>query len=177
MNDMELEAIISYLDSDASKKDRQLRDDLNYIIDSLTQTCEYAETADIPNLALILLINEYKGLLKDCEKDIKLNALDYLRHRKIRERISAELVDSVELDESSDDTESSYSECDKDCCNCRTCRYWEEGPIQWGCADGEQILGEGMCHADDRRIVGNAQHEPCSEWKSESDTSPDIDWP
>ena len=172
MHDMELEAIISYLDSDTSKKDRQLRDDLKYIIDGLTQIYEYAETADIPNSALKLLINDYTGVLKECEESIKHNALDYFRRKKIRERIIAK------LDESSDDPESSYSECDNDCCDCRTCRYYEEGPIQWGFADGEQIFGEGMCHADDRRIVGKATgHKPCHSWKSVNDTSPDIDYP
>ena len=70
------------------------------------------------------------------------------------------------------------SEYNKDCCDCRTCKYCEEGPIQWGFADGEQIFGDGMCHEDDRRIVGKATgHKPCHGWKSVNDTSLDIDYP
>lgn len=81
-------------------------------------------------------------------------------------------VKNVEIEE--DDNESKYCE---DCCDCRTCKYWEEGPIQWGFADGEQVFGEGMCHEDDRSIVGKATgHDPCPGWKSVNDTSPDIDW-
>ena len=79
----------------------------------------------------------------------------------------------LEIEE--DDSESKYC---KDCCDCRTCKYYEEGPIQWGFADGEQVFGDGMCHEDDRMIVRKATgHEPCPVWKSVNDTSPEIDYP
>lgn len=104
------------------------------------------------------LIQDLKAMIVRVVFDEELDDVDNTRNLEIEE----------------DDNEPRYCE---DCCDCRTCKYWEEGPIQWGFADGEQIFGEGMCHANDRRIVGKAQHEPCSEWKSESDTSPDIDWP
>lgn len=81
---------------------------------------------------------------------------------------------NLEIEEN-DDNEPKYCE---DCCDCRTCKYYEEGPIQWGFADGEQVFGEGMCYEDDRMIVRKATgHEPCPVWKSVNDTSPDIDWP
>lgn len=80
---------------------------------------------------------------------------------------------NLEIEE--DDSEPKYCE---DCCDCHTCKYYEEGTIQWGFADGEQVFGEGMCHEDDRRIVGKATgHKPCSQWKSVNDTSPEIDYP
>jgi hypothetical protein len=79
----------------------------------------------------------------------------------------------LEIEE--DDSEPKYCE---DCCDCRTCKYYEEGPIQWGFADGEQVFGEGMCHEDDRMIVRKATgHKPCPVWKSVNDTSPEIDYP
>lgn len=176
MTNDELEAIITYFDTDASKADRKLRDDLNYVIDNLVQICEYAQKANIPSLHLEQLISEYDEMLADCTSSIKRKALEYVRRKNVLSRISDEL--SEELFGSDDDDDSSEKECNKDCCDCRTCRYYEEGPIQWGFADGEQVFGEGMCYEDDRRIVKKATgHEPCPVWKSLDDTSPDIDWP
>ena len=175
MTNDELEAIITYFDSDTSKADRKLRDDLNYVIDELVKLCEYAQKTNIPSLPLKQLISEYDEMLIDCTASIKRNALEYVRRKDVLRRIGDELSEELF---GSDNDDSSEEECTKDCCNCRTCRYWEEGPIQWGFADGEQVFGEGMCHEDDRRIVGKATgHKPCPGWKSVNETSPDIDWP
>lgn len=156
MNTNEVVALLSYVESGESKEVVNRSMDIAYIIQELEQAYEYAKKTNIPRLELERLIGEYKEMLKDCTLYIRDKALEHINNKN----------------------ELSEPECNEDCCNCRTCRYWEEGPIQWGFADGEQVFGEGMCHEDDRRIVGKATgHKPCPGWKSVNDTSPDIDWP
>lgn len=117
--------------------------------------------------------------LSDTKYSTEMNELIMDLKSMILRVVFDEELDGVnnakDLEVEEDDNEPKYCE---DCCDCRTCKYYEEGPIQWGFADGEQVFGEGMCHEDDRMIVRKATgHKPCPVWKSVNDTSPEIDWP
>ena len=171
MNDKEVDMLITYMESDDSgyRKIRERMCNIQHIIDSLERIAGFADASELCTPEMDKVIDTYIAMLSNCRTELRDDALEWTNKRK---------ASQAELDESLDDDESSYSNCDKDCCDCRTCRYYEEGPIQWGFADGEQVFGEGMCHEDDRRIVKKATgHKPCHMWKSVNDTSPDIDWP